>query len=187
MRAGGQLAFFVDATRCINCKTCEIACKDFYSDVAGRRRRRVRTFEAGQFPRIAVFNISMSCNHCEDPACVRECPAGAYTKRAGDGIVVHDPERCIGCRYCTWVCPYGAPQYDPAEGRVRKCNLCVEEPDAGRTPACVSACPLRAIEVAPLAEIESRPGATIAIAGLPSPDLTRPACRYKIRTEAAHE
>ena len=130
-----------------------------------------------------AYNISMSCNHCETPICVKHCPAGAYTKRTNDGIVVHDPSRCIGCRYCTWLCPYGAPQYDPGTGRVKKCNLCVEELDRGRSPACVTACPLRAIEVGRLSEIAARAGATINIRNLPSPDLTRPASRYKIRPE----
>ena len=180
----GQIGFFVDSTKCINCKTCEVACKDYNDAAIGQRLRRVRTFEGGEFPKIYAYNISMSCNHCEDPICVRQCPAGAYTKRAGDGIVVHDPERCIGCRYCTWLCPYGAPQFDPVAGRVRKCNLCVQETEQGRTPVCVAACPLRAIEVGPLAELAGRPGATMFIRNLPAPELTRPAARYRVRTEA---
>jgi anaerobic dimethyl sulfoxide reductase subunit B (iron-sulfur subunit) len=182
--ANGQIAFFVDATKCINCKTCEIACKDFNDAAVGRRIRKVRTFEGGEFPKVFAYNISMSCNHCEDPMCVKNCPAGAYSKRNLDGVVVHNPNRCIGCRYCTWVCPYGAPQYDAKEGRVRKCNLCVEELDKGNSPVCVAACPMRAIEVRLLAEITSRPAVTIAIRNLPSPEITRPACRYKIRDEA---
>ena len=133
--ARAQIGFFIDATRCINCKTCEIACKDFNDAAVGRRIRKVRSFEGGEFPAVFAYNLSMSCNHCEEPACVDGCPAGAYSKRAGDGIVVHDPEKCIGCRYCTWLCPYGAPQYDAREGRVRKCNLCVGE----ATPVCVAA------------------------------------------------
>lgn len=181
-----QIAFFVDATRCINCKTCEVACKDFNDAALGRRMRKVRTFERGEFPNVFAYNVSMSCNHCESPACVKHCPAGAYSKREHDGIVVHDPERCIGCRYCTWVCPYGAPQYDPAEGRVRKCNLCVEEIDQGRSPVCVTSCPMRAIEIGPLSEIASRPGATIALPDLPDADLTKPSCRYRVRTEVAN-
>jgi anaerobic dimethyl sulfoxide reductase subunit B (iron-sulfur subunit) len=180
----GQIAFLVDTTRCINCKTCEVACKDVNEGVVGVRIRQVRTFEGGEFPRVFAYAISMSCNHCEDPACVAACPAGAYTKRAGDGIVVHDPERCIGCRYCTWVCPYGAPQYDATAGRIRKCNLCVEELDRGRLPVCVTACPMRVIEVGRLADLETRPGATMLIRGVPSPDLTKPACVYLIRSEA---
>ena len=181
----GQIGFFIDATKCINCRTCEVACKDFNDAPVGRRLRRVRSFEGGEFPSVFSYNISMSCNHCEDPLCVRHCPAKAYTKRESDGIVVHDPERCIGCRYCTWLCPYGAPQFDAAEGRVRKCNLCVEEIDAGRNPVCVDSCPLRAIEIGPMEEIVKRPGATIAIRALPSAEITRPSIRYKIRKEAA--
>jgi anaerobic dimethyl sulfoxide reductase subunit B (iron-sulfur subunit) len=182
--AKGQIAFFVDTTRCINCKTCEIACKDFNDSAVGRRIRKVRVFEGGEFPNVFAYNISMSCNHCEEPVCVRHCPAGAYKKRAGDGIVVHDPERCIGCRYCTWLCPYGAPQYDAAEGRVRKCNLCVDRLEKGQTPVCVSACPLRAIEIGRLEEISRRSGAVAEIRDLPSSRLTKPACRYRVRPEA---
>jgi len=178
--APAQIGFFVDATRCINCKTCEIACKDFNDAPVGRRIRKVRSFEGGEFPAVFAYNLSMSCNHCEQPACVEGCPAGAYSKRAADGIVVHDPEKCIGCRYCTWLCPYGAPQYDAREGRVRKCNLCLGEP----TPVCVAACPMRAIEVGPLAEIAARPGSTIALRDLPSPELTGPSIRYHVRKEA---
>lgn len=160
-----------------------MACQDF--NEAGVRLRQVRVFEHGQFPAVLVHNVSMACNHCAEPLCVRCCPAKAYAKRAEDGIVVHDPDRCIGCRYCTWVCPYGAPQYDAVAGHVRKCNLCVGEIEAGRQPACVAACPVRAIEVAPLEVITARPGATIAMRDLPCPDLTKPACRYVIRREAA--
>jgi anaerobic dimethyl sulfoxide reductase subunit B (iron-sulfur subunit) len=136
---------------------------------------------------VFAYNLSMACNHCEDPACVRQCPAKAYTKRESDGIVIHDPERCIGCRYCTWVCPYGAPQYDEREGRVRKCNLCVEELDRGGTPACVSSCPLRAIEIGTLDEIAQRPGVTIEISSTPSSELTKPSIRYRIRKEARRD
>jgi anaerobic dimethyl sulfoxide reductase subunit B (iron-sulfur subunit) len=182
----GQLGFFIDTTKCINCKTCEIACKDYNSGAPGQRIRRVRTFEGGEFPKVFAYNISMSCNHCEDPACAKTCPAKAYTKRDGDGIVIHNPDRCIGCRYCTWVCPYGAPQYDPVSGRVMKCNLCLEELVQGRNPICVNACPTRAIEVAALADISRRAGATIEIRNLPSA-VTKPAARYKVRLEAMRQ
>lgn len=184
---GRQIAFFVDATRCTNCKTCEVACKDANGAGVGRRMRKVRTFEGGEFPAVFAYNISMACNHCEDPACVRQCPAKAYTKRESDGIVIHDPERCIGCRYCVWVCPYGAPQYDEREGRVRKCNLCVEELERGGTPICASSCPQRAIEFGLLEEIVERPGATIEILSTPSTPITRPSIRYRVRKEALRD
>jgi len=179
-----QIGFYVDTTRCINCKTCEIACKDFNDASVGQRIRKVKTFEGGEFPTVFAYNVSMSCNHCEDPACAAACPSRAYTKRAADGIVIHDPERCIGCRYCTWVCPYGAPQYDSRSGRIRKCNFCVAELDAGRSPICVTSCPLRAIEMGDIAEISLRTGATAEIRDLPPAAMTRPATRYRVRPEA---
>lgn len=182
---GEQIAFFVDATRCINCRTCEIACKDVNRVQAGVRPRRVRTYEGGEFPRVFVYSLSMACNHCEQPACLTGCPARAYTKRESDGVVVHHPDRCIGCRYCTWVCPYGAPQFDPAAGTVQKCNLCIDEIEQGREPACVASCPMRIIEVGPLGEIEARAGATMAITGVPPSVHTRPACAYRVRKEAS--
>lgn len=181
---GGQLGFFVDTTRCTNCRTCEVACKDAHDLAVGLRFRRVRAFEGGEFPDVYAYNISMSCHHCEDPACVKACPAHAYSKRPSDGIVVHDPERCIGCRYCTWVCPYAAPQYDAAAGIVRKCDMCLDTVAPGEAPICVSACPTRAIETGLLSEIAGRPGASLEIRFLPEPMLTRPSSRYKVRREA---
>ncbi len=181
-----QISFFVDSTRCVNCKTCEISCRDANDTPAGVRLRKVRSFEMGTFPSVVTFNISMACNHCEDPACLRHCPARAYSKRESDGIVVHDPEKCIGCRYCTWVCPFGAPQYDATRGHVRKCNLCVEELDRGGVPACVNSCPLRAIEIGFLEEIAAKPGATAEIHSVPI-GKTRPSVRYRVRREARRD
>jgi anaerobic dimethyl sulfoxide reductase subunit B len=176
-------AFFVDTTKCINCGTCEVACRDANGGRTGLRLRRVRVFEGGEFPRIFAYNISMACNHCQDPACLRSCPAGAYS-REEDGAIVHDPARCIGCRYCTWACPYGAPQYDPGTGRVAKCNMCIGRTAAGEPPACVAACPMRCLEVGADEETAARAGATMALRDLPAPGLTRPRSRYKVRPEA---
>lgn len=184
---GKQVAFFVDTTRCINCRTCEIACKDANDAAVGVRIRKVRTLEGGEFPAVWAVNISMSCNHCEDPICLRSCPTRAYRKRETDGAVLHDPARCIGCRYCTWVCPYGAPQYDSRSGRIWKCNMCQGLVPEAEPPVCVTACPMRVIEVVPLALLEMRRGATAAIRQFPPPSLTRPASRYKIRPEVASD
>ncbi|HEX6879558.1 MAG TPA: 4Fe-4S dicluster domain-containing protein [Terriglobales bacterium] len=178
-----QIAFFVDATKCTNCKTCEIACKEITAAGTGVRIRKVRTFELGSFPNVLAVNISMSCNHCEDPVCAKSCPANAYHKRE-DGTVIHDRSKCIGCRYCTWVCPYGAPQYDEAGGRIRKCDLCAALRDSGGSPACVEACPTRAITVGWLDELVAAEKGTMDIKNVPSYEITRPATRYKIKTEA---
>lgn len=178
-----QLAFWVDSTRCINCKTCEIACKDRNGAAVGQRPRRVRTFEGGVFPEVFAANLSLSCNHCERPQCVAACPVGAYTKRPEDGVVIHSPERCIGCQYCTWACPYGAPQYAGSTGKVMKCDLCAPTPETAADPACVQACPMRALEVGTLEELAARPGATAEVRNLPALDHTMSATRFKLRAE----
>ena len=96
-----------------------------------------------------TVNVPMSCMHCEDAECVTVCPTGASYKR-DDGIVLIDPEKCMGCNYCSWACPYGARELDQIEGVMRKCTLCVDRiydealPEAERQPACVLACPTHA-------------------------------------------
>lgn len=179
-----QLAFVIDLTKCINCKTCEIACKDIQGTGLGVRLRKVRSFECGGAPSTVVTNVSMSCNHCEDPLCATNCPTKAYHKRS-DGIVVHDPDRCIGCRYCTWVCPYGAPQYDASQGRIRKCDFCVGQLDIGKQPACVEACPTRAIGVAWLDDLDA--SFANEISNVPATQNTRPSTRYRLRNRGADE
>ncbi len=179
-----QKAFFVDATRCINCKTCEIACKDVNNAAVGVRLRKVRAFEGGEFPDVYAYNISMACNHCEEPACLKSCPAGAIKKRDEDGVVLQDPSICVGCGACVKACPYGAPQYHAEAGVVRKCNMCVGLVPMGEEPECVAACPMRAIEVGRLDQIALRAGATISLREMPSPALTKPSSRFKVRREA---
>jgi len=72
--------------------------------------------------------------------CLKGCPTRAYTKFAEYGAVLQDPDICFGCGYCTWVCPYNAPQLDPEKGQVTKCNMCVDRLEVGLKPACASAC-----------------------------------------------
>ena len=95
-----SLGFYVDLASCIGCKTCQVACKDRRDiQVAGPRLRRVDTFECGTYPEVAMFHLNLSCNHCESPACVANCPTGAMYKD-DDGTVQHDDEACIGCQTC---------------------------------------------------------------------------------------
>jgi anaerobic dimethyl sulfoxide reductase subunit B (iron-sulfur subunit) len=176
-----QLCFLIDTTRCINCKTCEIACKDFHAVAVGQQLRRVRTCEEGEFPNVRVCHLSMSCNHCENPLCVAACPVKAYHQRPADGLVLHDPARCIGCQYCTWACPYAAPQYDEGSGKVQKCNLCSEELAHGREPVCVLACPMRAIKVGKRVDVSKARETSIALRSLPSPQASKPTTRFKVK------
>ena len=95
----------------------------------------------------SIVHFPRSCLHCAEPACVTVCPTGASYKRAEDGIVLVNPDTCIGCKLCSWACPYGAREYDHTDGVMKKCTLCVDriyndnfEPE-DRLPACVKACP----------------------------------------------
>ncbi len=174
-----QLGFSVDLSRCIGCHTCAIACKDWNDREFGPGWREVKTIEGGTYPATWVYNLSLACNHCENPACRRVCPAGAYTKRPEDGIVVHDPTRCLGCRYCTWACPYGAPKYDPAVKKVSKCNLCLPRLRDGQKPVCVEACPMRALDFGPIEELQKKAGVTNRVRHLADPGLTNPSVVFK--------
>ena len=106
--------------------------------------------------------IPVLCNHCDEPPCVRVCPTGATWKRKEDGIVMMDWHRCIGCRYCMSACPYGSRSFDwvdprpyiqnlnpdfptRTKGVVEKCTFCYERLAVGKLPACVEACPERAL------------------------------------------
>src|SRR5690348_1066210 len=89
----------------------------------------------------------MGCNHCLQPSCLEGCPVEAYTKDPATGVVLHSADACIGCQYCTWNCPYGVPQYNPARGVVGKCDLCYGRLSEGNTPACADACPEGAIQI----------------------------------------
>jgi Fe-S-cluster-containing dehydrogenase component len=102
-----------------------------------------------------------SCLHCEEPACVTVCPTGASFKRAEDGIVLVDEALCIGCKLCSWACPYGAREYDYESGTMKKCTLCIDRiyndavDERSRIPACVNACPTSARHFGDLGDPQS--------------------------------
>src|SRR5690606_14632396 len=121
-----QHAFFFTADNCIGCHACESACAEKNETPAHLSFRSVGYVEGGSYPDYKRLNISMACNHCDDPVCLKGCPTAAYTKHTEYGAVLQDPDTCFGCGYCTWVCPYNAPQLDPIMGQVSKCNMCVD-------------------------------------------------------------
>ena len=169
-----QIGFFIDVTKCIGCKTCVIACKDKNDLEVGRNFRRVYSFEEGTFPKPALSHISLSCNHCDVPTCIPNCPTTAIFKRKEDGVVLIDHDKCVGCRYCEWNCPYGAPQFNAELGKMTKCDTCVDLRLAGGEPVCVSSCPLRAIEFGPIEELREKYGTVSEIKGMPSASITKP-------------
>ena len=179
-----QLGFVHNNVDCIGCRACEIACKDKNGLAAGPRFRRVQYVEGGTYPDVYAYKVNVSCNHCAEPACLPTCPTGAIFKRKVDGIVDIDSTLCIGCRRCEAACPYGAPQFDPEDNLVKKCNLCVDEIEAGRKPYCVMACMMRVLDVGPIDLLRSKQHPTKAIApheepvravkNFANPELTNP-------------
>lgn len=175
-----QHGFYFNADNCIACHACEAACSEKNDNPAHIAFRSVGFVEGGTYPSYQRLNISMACNHCDNPVCLKGCPTRAYTKFAEYGAVLQDPDICFGCGYCTWVCPYNAPQLDPVKGQVSKCNMCVDRLEVGLKPACVSACLGKALDFGVIENIpEGRSQAKTEIPGFPRPDITHPNIRFQ--------
>ena len=173
-----QLGLGFDPGRCIGCAACAVACEQSHDLPAGSNWRRVEKLppHAGQSD---LRFLSWSCMHCAEPACLPACPAIAYVKSEDDGIVLHLDDRCLGCRYCTWACPYGVPQYNAEAGIVTKCDFCVDRRAEGLEPACVETCFSEALVFGPLEELEERGFTEMWTVGLPDSSLTLPSLRVR--------
>ncbi len=176
-----QHGFHFTADNCIACHACEAACSEKNDNPPHIAFRAVGFIEGGSYPDYARINISMACNHCDDPVCLKGCPTRAYTKFAEYGAVLQDPDICFGCGYCTWLCPYNAPQLDPVKGQVSKCNMCVDRLEAGLKPACVAACLGNALDFGIIENIpENRVQTKAQIPGFPAPEITHPNIRFQL-------
>jgi anaerobic dimethyl sulfoxide reductase subunit B (iron-sulfur subunit) len=193
-----QRAFYFNADDCIGCKTCVAACKDQNNlpGGVGLMFRRVYEYGGGEWEKDSdgyydneasgVFNyfVSVSCNHCEDPICVKVCPVGANEKLP-NGVVYKDSSKCIACMNCINQCPYNSPLLLPHTGKSGKCNFCTD-PDRGHLmgePACVTACLMRCLKHGELSVLQAQYGTTNAdIPPLPSSGETGPAIVIKPST-----
>ncbi len=177
-----QLAFHIDASACSGCKTCQVACKDKHNSPLGVRWRRVYEVCGGGWIKkgaawvqnLQAYHLSMACNHCQDPICMHACPNKAIRKNQ-HGLVLINYDRCMGCRYCEWTCPYGALQFDPEQKIMTKCSFCADYLDEGKPPSCVSACPMRVLNYGELDELEKQYGKNRYDFPLPEPHHTKPA------------
>lgn len=163
-----RYAFAFDSNKCSGCRTCQVLCKETYELPLENLYRRVTNYtggtweqnERGTYVPTGHFGyfVSMGCNHCDNPACVRNCPTGAMQKDAETGIVWTDHGLCIGCRSCQMACPYGAPTYDETNRYMLKCNMCMGEVKAGNRPLCVSGCRDRALDFGTYDEMVAKYG-----------------------------
>lgn len=178
-----QYGFAFNGTFCNGCKTCMLACKDRYDLDIDTDYRRVFEYGGGHAYLDADgmlandcfgYYLSLSCNHCDNPACTEVCPTLACVKDEETGLVHVDGNRCIGCGYCTMACPYGNPSINPATGHSQKCSGCIDRVREGKMPICVEACPQRALSFGPIDELRAKFGNQCDIAPLPSSEYTHP-------------
>lgn len=151
----------IDITKCVGCKGCEVACKEWYQlpaeietgfigyqshkDLSYNRYTHVKFFERELEDGTLAWNFRKAqCMHCAEPACVAVCPTDALTQTE-EGIVNFEWEACIGCRYCETACPFDIPKYSEKDNKVDKCTLCFDRVGHGEEPACAKTCPTRAI------------------------------------------
>lgn len=171
-----KLGLVIDLDTCVGCHACAVSCKEwnsgghsapltdlnaYSSNPHGVWFNRVHTYEVTDGDASRTVHFPRSCLHCDEPDCVTVCPTGASYKREEDGIVLVNAETCIGCKLCSWACPYGAREFDDDDGVMKKCTLCVDRiynkniPEQERVPACVSVCPTSARHFGDLGDPDS--------------------------------
>ncbi len=182
---GEQYAFEVDLDSCSGCKACVAGCHSLNGLDDDETWRDVGHLIGGDEAHPFQQTITSACHHCADPGCLTGCPVLAYDKDPITGIVRHLDDQCIGCSYCILKCPYDVPKYNERLGIVRKCDMCHGRLSEGEAPACVQACPTRAIKIVKVAiDLNgSRPRVDTSdfLAAAPDPDFTRPTTRYVSR------
>jgi formate dehydrogenase iron-sulfur subunit len=144
-----KYGFLIDASRCIDCRACLVACSVENNVPMKSTRIWIKdSTVTGEFPNLEHYTAPFHCMHCIDPSCVSACTVGALEKNA-DGIITYDNEACIGCRYCMYACPFEVPhfQWDQQFALITKCDFCVSRLEEGQAePACAATCPTDAIQ-----------------------------------------
>ena len=138
--------FIFDQNKCVGCHACVVACMNENGFQLSGLWRNIYNSDNSHLPTLPLFYLSLACNHCDDAPCLKNCPALAYSRDENTGAIIHHPEKCIGCKYCTWACPYDAPKYNPKQGIIEKCTFCNHRIEEGLKPACAQLCPVGALD-----------------------------------------
>ncbi len=138
--------FIFDQNKCVGCHACMVACMNENGFQFSNQWRTIHHSNEYHLPQLPLFYLSLACNHCDDAPCLKNCPALAYSRDENTGAVIHDPEKCIGCKYCTWACPYDAPKFNSQKGIIEKCTFCNHRIENNLNPACANACPTGALD-----------------------------------------
>ncbi len=186
-KTGVQYGFFFDQSRCIGCRACSIACKDWNDiDVGPEKWLKVYEFESGTFPNISDNIAWVPCYHCENPVCI---PAanGAMMKEPNYGAVLIDPDKATTANLkAAWdACPYGAILFDSdaPDSTASKCTMCIDRLSQNKLPACVEVCPMRALDFGPLTDLQAKYGTAMTLPGLPDGKEVKPAVVFKVKPD----
>src|SRR5512133_151110 len=157
-----EVAKLIDVSKCIGCKACQVACMDWNGlrddvgtnagvydnppDLSDRSWTVMRFYEEELPGRgLQWLIVKDGCMHCEDPGCLRACPAPGAVVQLANGIVDFQQESCIGCGYCQTGCPFNVPRFSKADNKAYKCTLCSDRVAVGLEPACIKTCPTQAL------------------------------------------
>ena len=178
---GEQYAFKVNLDACTGCKACVTACHNLNGLDEDETWRSVGLLRGGSTEDAKQQHVTSACHHCLEPACSEGCPVNAYDKDEVTGIVKHLDDQCIGCQYCILKCPYEVPQYNKRMGIVRKCDMCTDRLEVGEAPACVQACPTKAIsiQVVNKEEILAESMDSVVVPGAPNSEFTQPTTSFE--------
>lgn len=186
-----QYGFFFDQSRCTGCHACTISCKSWNGlDPGPVKWMRVYQWEKGAFPNLRLGLLAIPCYHCEKPACMSACKAGAILKEPEFGAVLVDTERCRAAhadpakadrRACWEACPYGAPQFpdDSPTAVMTMCTMCIDRLKQGISPICVLSCSLRALDFDTMDNLRAHYGNLQKLEEVPGPETTRPSVIFK--------
>ena len=138
--------FTFNKNQCVGCEACVVACINENEFQPAGHWKKVYASNTSHYPNLPLYYLSLSCNHCDEAPCLLNCPAKAYYRNDSTGAVLHDVAKCIGCKLCTWACPFDAPIFNPQSGIIEKCTFCSHRIEEELKPACATLCPTGALD-----------------------------------------